>query len=126
MREALSEHASPDTTGNVCLFIKVNQLINIRHYTSLVNHSGHFCKGSVSFITRLESYIHCRHKRWPTVDLTVFMQLVGPIVVTIPGLTLKVGSNNPEKVEVAIPGTSVMVKIIINRFVPLLVRGFGV
>ena len=126
MQEALDEHASPGATGNVCLFVEVNQLINVGHDTSLVDHSGHFCEGGVGFMTRFESFIHCRHKRRPTVDLSVRAQLAGLIVVPIPGLTLEVGSNNPDKVGVAIPGASVMVKIIVNGFVPSLVRGVGV
>ena len=126
MREALDEHASPGATGNVCLFVEVNQLINIGHDTSLLDHSGHFCEGGVGFMTRFESFVHCRHKRRPTVDLSVRAQLAGPIVVPIPGFSLEVGSNNPNKVGVAIPGTSVMVKIIVNGLVPSLVRGVGV
>ena len=127
MREALDEHASPGATGNVCVFIEVNQLINIGYDTSLVDHSGHFCEGGVGFMTRFEFFIHCRHKRRPTVDLSVCEQLAGPIVVPIPGFPLEVGPNNPtNKVGVAIPGASVMVKIIVNGFVPLLVRGVGI
>ena len=126
MREALDEHASPGVTGNVFLFVEVNQLINIGHDTSLVDHSGHFCEGGVGFMTRFESFIHCQHKRRPTVDLSVRAQLAGPIVVPIPGLPLEVGSNNPNKVGVAIPGASVMVKIIVNGLVPSLVCGVGV
>ena len=126
MREALDEHASPGETGNVCLFVEVKQLINIGHDTSLVNHSGHFCEGGVGFMTRFESFIHFRHKRRPTVDLSVHAQLAGPIVVLIPGLSLEVGSNNPNKVGVAIPGASVMVKIIVNGLVSSLVHGVGV
>ena len=126
MREALDEHASPCATGNVCLFVEVNQLINIGHDTSLVDHSGHFCESSIGFMTRFESFIHCRHKCRPTVDLSVRTQLAGPIVVPIPGLTLEVGSNNPDKVGVANPSASVMVKIIVNGLVSSLVRGVGV
>ena len=51
---------------------------------------------------------------------------MGQIVVPIPGFPLEVGSNNPEKVGVAIPGSSVMVKIIVNGLVPSLVLGVGV
>ena len=126
MREALDEHASPGAAGNVCLFVEVNQLINIGHNTSLVDHSGHFCEVGIGFVTRFESFIHYRHKRRPTVDLPVRAQLAGLIVVPIPGLTLEVGSHNPNKVGVAIPGASVMVKIIVNGLVPSLVRGVGV
>ena len=126
MWEALSEHASPGATGNVCLFVEINQLINVGHNTSLIDHSGHFCEGGVGFVTRLESFIHCRHKRRPTIDLPVRAQLAGPIVVPIPSLTLEVGSNNPNEVGVAIPGASVMVKIIVNVLIPSLVGGVGV
>ena len=126
MREALDEHTSPGTTRNVCLFVEVNQLINVGHNTSLVDHSVHFCEGGVGSITHFESFIHCRHKRRPTIDLSVCAQLAGPIVVPIPGLTLEVGSNNPDKVGVAIPGTSVMVKIFVNGLIPSVVRGVGV
>ena len=77
-------------------------------------------------MTRFKSFIHCRYKRRPTIDLSVRAQLAGPIVVPVPGLTLKVGSNNPDKVGVAIPGASVMLKIIVNGLVPSLVRGVGV
>ena len=123
MREALDEHASPGATGNECLLVEVNPLINIGHDTSLVDHSGHFCEGGVGFMTRFESFIHCRHKRRPTVDRSVRSQLAGPIVVPIPGLSLEVGYNNPNEVGVAIPGASVMVKIIVNGLVPALIRG---
>ena len=77
-------------------------------------------------MTRFESFIHCRHECRPTVNLSVRAQLAGPIVVLIPGLTLKVGSNNPAEVRVAIPGTSDMAKIIANGLVPSLIRGVGV
>ena len=77
-------------------------------------------------MTCFESFIHCRHKRRPTVDLSVRAQLTGPIVIAIPGLILEVGSNNPDKVCVAIPGDSVMVKIIVNGLVPSLVCGVGI
>ena len=77
-------------------------------------------------MTRFESFIHCRHKCRPTVDLSIRAQLAGPIVVPIPGLPFKIGSNNPNKVGVAIPGASVMVKIIFNGLIPSLVRGVGV
>ena len=126
MREALSEHASPGATGNVCFFDEVNQLINVGHDTSLIDHSGHLCEGGVGFMSRFESFIHCRHKCRPTVDLSVRAQLAGPIVVPIPGFALEVGSNNPDKVRVAIPGAWVMVKIIVNGLVPSLVRSVGV
>ena len=126
MGKALNEHALPCMTGNVCLFVEVNQLINIEHNTSLVDHSGHFCDGGVGFMTRFESFIYCLHKRQPTIDLSVRAQLAGPIVVPVPGLILEVGSNNPNKVGVAIPGTSVMVKIIVNGLVPLLLCGVGI
>ena len=76
-------------------------------------------------MTRFESFIYCRHKRRPTVDLLVRAQLSGPIVVLIPGHPLEVGSNNPNKVGVAIPGASVMVKIIVDGLVPSLVCGVG-
>ena len=109
MQEALSAHASPGVHGNVCLFIEINELTNVGHNTSLIDHSGHLCEGGVGFITRLESFIHCRHKRKPTVNLPVCAQLADPIVVPIPGLTLELGSNNPNKVGVAIPGASIMV-----------------
>ena len=69
-------------------------------------------------MSRFESFIHCGYKCRPTVDLSVRAQLVGPIVVPIPGLSLEVGSNNPNKVRVTIPGTLVMVKIIVNDLVP--------
>ena len=126
MWEALSEHASSGATGNVCLFVEINQHINVGHDTSRVDHSGHFCEGSVGFMTRFESFIHCRHKRRPTIDLPVCAQLAGPIVVPIPGLTLQVGSNNPNDIGVAIPGASVMLMIIVNGLVPSLVHGVGV
>ena len=77
-------------------------------------------------MTRFESFIHCRHKCRPTIDLSVRAQLAGPIVVPIPGLTLEEGSNNPNKVGVTIPGASVMLKIIVNGLVPLLIRGVGI
>ena len=60
-----------------------------------------------------QSLIRCN-----TVDLTVRAQLAGPIVVPIPGFSLEVGSNNPNKVRVTIPGPLVMVKIIVNDLVP--------
>ena len=123
MREALDERASPGATRNVCLFIEVNQLINVGHDTSLIDHSGHFYEGGVGFMTRFEPFIDVRHKPRPTVDLSVRAQLAGPIIVPIPGLTLEVGSNNPNEVGVAISGASVMVKINVNGFVPSLVRG---
>ena len=123
---ALDEYALPGTTGNICLFIEVNQLINLGHNTSLVDHNGHFCEGGVGFMTRFESFIHCRQNCRPTLDLSFRVQLAGPIIVPIPGLTLEVGSNNPDKVGVAIPGASVMVKAIVNGLVPLLVRGVGI
>ena len=126
MREALDEHTSPGATGNVCLFVEVNQLINVGHDTSLVDHSGHFCEGGVGLMTRFESFIHCRHKRRPTVDLPVRVQLAGSIVVPIPALTLEVGTNNPDKVGVAIPGTLIVAKIILNGLVLSLVRGVGI
>ena len=126
MLEVLSEHASPGATGNVCPFVEINQLIDIEHDTSLIDHSGHLCEGAVGFMARFESFIHCQHKRRPTVDLSVHAQLAGPIVVPIPGLTLEVGSNNPDEVGVAISGASVMVKIIVNGLVPSLVPGVGV
>ena len=126
MREALDEHSLPGATGNVCLFVEVNQLINIGHDTALVDHSGHFCEGGVGFMTRFESFIHCRHKRRLTVNLSVCVQLAGPIVVPIPGFPIQVGSNTSNKVGVAIPGASVMLKIIINGLVPSQVRGVGV
>ena len=125
MREALDEHASPGATGNVCLFVEINQLINIGHDTSLVDYCGHFCEGGIGFMTRFESFIHCRHKRRPSVDISVRTQLAGPFVVPIPGLTLEIGSNNPDKVGVAVPGASVLVKIIVNGLVPSLVLGVG-
>ena len=77
-------------------------------------------------MTHFESFIHCRHKRRPTVDLSVRAQLAGPIVVPIPGLTVKVGSNKPNEIRVAIPGASVMVKIIVTGLIPSLVRGVDV
>ena len=126
MRETLDEHASPGATRNVSLFVEVNQLINIGHNTFLVDHSGHFCKGGVGYMTHFESFIHYRHKRRPTVDLSVRAQLAGLIVVPIPGLPLEVGSKNPNEVGVAIPGASVMVMIIVNGLVPSVVRGVGV
>ena len=128
MREALHRHTSPGATGNVCLFVQINQLINVGHDTSLIDHSGHLCKGGVGFMTRFESFIHCRHKCRPTIDLLVHAQLAGPIVVPIPGLTLEVGFSNPNKVRVAIPGALVVVKIIVNGLVPSLpvIRGVGV
>ena len=101
MREAIDEYTSPGATGNVRIFVEVNQLVSIGHNNSLVDHSGHFCEVGVGFMTRFESFIHCRHKCRPTVDLSVCMQLAGPIVVPIPGLPLEVGSNNPNKVGVA-------------------------
>ena len=104
MWDGLSERASPGATGNVCLFIEINQLIDIGHDTSLIDHSGHLCEGGGGFMTCFESFIYCRHKGRPTVDLAVRAQLVGPIVVPIPGLTLEVGLNNPNEVGVAIPG----------------------
>ena len=126
MREALDVHASLGATRNVCLFVEVNQLINVGHNTSLVDHSGDFYEGSVGFMTCFKSCIHFRHKCRLTIDLPVRTQLAGPIVVPIPGLTLEVGSNNPNEVRVAIPGALVMVKIIVNGLVPSLVRGIGV
>ena len=54
------------------------------------------------------------------------MQLMGLIVVLIPDLTLEVGSTNPDMFGVAILGSSVVVKIIVNGFIPFLVRGVGV
>ena len=126
MREALDEHALLGATGNICLFVEVNQLINIGHNASLVDNSGHFCEGGVGFMTHFESFFHYRHKHRPIVDLSVSVQLASPIIIPIPDLTLDVGSNNPDKVGVAIPGTSVMVKIIINGFVLSLVRGVGI
>ena len=126
MRQALSEHALPGVTGNVCLFVEINQLINVGHNTSLIDHSGHLCEGGVGFMTRFESLIHCRHKRRPTIGLSDRTQLVGPIFIPIPSLTLEVGSNNPNQVGIAIPDVSVMVKIIVNRLVPSLIRGVGV
>ena len=77
-------------------------------------------------MTRSESFIHCRYKSRPTVDLSVRAQLVGPLVIPVPGLTLEVGSNNPDEDGVAIPGASVMVMMIVNVLVPSLVRGVGV
>ena len=77
-------------------------------------------------MTRFEYFIHCRHKRRPTVNLSVRAQLMGPIIVPIPGLPLVVGSNNSAKVGVTIPSVSVMVKIIVNGLVPSLVRGVRV
>ena len=77
-------------------------------------------------MTRFESFIYCQHKRRPTIDLSVCAQLTGPIFVLIPSLSLEVGSHNPDKVGVAITGTSVMVKIIVNSLVLSLVRGVGV
>ena len=77
-------------------------------------------------MTRFESFIHCRHKRRPTIDLSVFAQLAVPIVVPISGLTLEVASNNPDEVGVAISGASVILKLIVNGFIPSLVRGVGV
>ena len=126
MREALSEHASPGATGNIGLFVEINQLINVGHDTSLIDHSGHLCEGGVGFMTRFESFIHCRHKRRPTIDLSVRAQLAGLIVVPIPGLTFEVGSNNPNEVGVAISDASDMVKIIVNGLVPSLIRGVGI
>ena len=126
MRGTLDEYAMPGATRNVCLFVEVNQLINIGHNTPLVDYSGHFCEGAVGIVTHFKSFIHCRHKRRPTVDLSVHEQLVSPIVVAIPGLRLEVWSNNPDKVGVAIQGASLMVKIIVNGFVSSLVRGVGV
>ena len=126
MRETLSEYGSPGATGNVCLFVEINQLINVGHDTSRIGYSGHFCEGGVGFITRFESFIHFRQKRRTTINLSVHAQLAGPIVVPIPGLTLEVGSNNPNEVGVAIPGASVMVKIIVNGLVPSLIHGVGV
>ena len=90
MREALDEHASLGATGNVCLFVEVNQLINIGHDTFLLDYSGHFCKGGVGLKTRFVSFIHYRHKCRLTVNLSVRAQLAGPIIVPIPGLTLNV------------------------------------
>ena len=126
MQEVLSEHASSGATGNVCLFVEINQLINVGHDTSLIDHSVHFCEGGVGFMTHFKSFIHCRYKRRPTIDLSVRAQLAGLIVVPSPGLTLEVGSNNPNEVGVAIPGASVMVKIIVNDLVLSLIRGVGV
>ena len=126
MWEALDEYASPGTIGNVCLFVEVNQLIDVEHNTSHIDHSSHFCEGGVAFMTRLESFIHCRHKRRQTVNLPVRAQLEGPIVVPIPGLILEAGSNIPDKVGVAIPGASAMVKIIVNGLIPSLVCGVDV
>ena len=126
MREVHSEYASPGETGNVCLFVEINQLINVEHDTSLMDYSGHLCQGCVGFMTRFESFIHCQQKRRPTVDLSVCAQLAGPIIVLIPSLTLEVGSNNSDKVGVAIPGALVLVKIIVNGLIPSLVRGIGV
>ena len=126
MCEALDEHASSGTNGNVCLFVEINQLINIGHDTFLVDQSGHFYEGGICFMTRFESFIHGQYKRWPTVDLSVCAQLVGPIVIPISGLPLEVGSNNPNYIGVAIPGASVMVKIIVNGLVSSLVCGVGV
>ena len=77
-------------------------------------------------MTHFESFIHCRYKRRPTIDFSVRAQLAGPIVISIPGLTLEVGSNNPNEVGVAIPGASVMVKIIINGLIPSLICGVGI
>ena len=77
-------------------------------------------------MTRFQSFIHCRHKHRPTIDLSVHAQLAGTIVVPIPGLTLEVDSNNPYEVKVAIPGASVMVKIIVNGLVPSLICGVGI
>ena len=50
MRGALSEHASLGATGNVCLFVEINQLINVGHDTSLVDHSGHLYEGGIGFM----------------------------------------------------------------------------
>ena len=58
MREALDEHASPGATGNVCLLVEINQLINVGYDTSLLDHSGHLCEGGIGFMTRFESFIH--------------------------------------------------------------------
>ena len=125
MREDLDKHASPVATRNVCLFLKVNQLINVGHNTSLIDHKSLFGEGGVGFLTYFESFIYCPYKRRLTIELSVRAQLAGLIVVPIPGHTLEVGSNNPDKVGVTIPGALVMVKIIINRLVPSLVRGVG-
>ena len=116
-------HASPGTTGNVCPFIEVNQLFNVEHNTSLVYHSGHFWEGGIGFMTRFKSFIYCRHKCRPTIDLSIRAQLASPIVIPVPGPTLDVGSNNPDKVGVAISGASVVVKIIVNGLVPSVVCG---
>ena len=126
MREALSEYTSPGATENVYHFVEIKQLINVGHDTSFIDHSGHLCEGGIAFMTRFGSFIHCRHKRRPTIDLLVRTQLAGPIFVPDPGLTLEVGSNNPDKAGVAIPGASVVFKIIINGFLPSLVCGVGV
>ena len=77
-------------------------------------------------MTHLESFIHYQYKHRPTIDLLVRTQLTDPIVVPIPDLTLEVGSNNPNNVVVAIPGASVMVKIIFIGLVPSLIHGVGV
>ena len=126
MRETLSKHASPGATRNVSLFVEIKEVLSVGHDTALIDHSGHFYEGGVGYMTRFESFIHCRQKRRPTVDISVRTQLAGPIVVPIPGLTLKVGSNNPDEVGVTIPGASVMVKIIVNGLVPSLIRGVGI
>src|SRR5436853_979520 len=126
LRKATLQELLPGRTPAADLLVQRLHPIDVLEHAASILLSEEFLRVGLLLEVDLVPVVHSGDEGGEGVPFSVLQEAVGPSVEPIPGLSFEERSDDPDQVLVVVPGSTIVMKVIIHCFVLSLVGGVGV